>query len=130
LGTFFGKVHYWRTHFYRAGGGYYPLDIELGLTGDGFSFAPGCGKRIPIITDGDNDLERYIGEFFPEAEHTIDVYHVVEYLWAAGECLYCERSTELREWVESQKSTLYDGRVADVIAELDRHQPWKGRYIM
>jgi len=293
LGTFFGKVRYWRTYFYRAGGGYYPLDIELGLTGDGFSlwlqscvtrlatkvsyaqtvllvslflgwtpaqesieglvlglgrysgawfenapapagdgevlvlqfdskatptateaeldkrrgpraanshpgsqrhrgraarqqrgskprrrkgdkskngkmativvmytlressdgtlegplnkkvyasyapkrhavaiarreankrgFAPGSGKRIQIITDGDNDLERYIGEFFPEAEHTIDVYHVVEYLWAAGECLYREGSTELREWVESQKAALYDGRVADIIAELDRH---------
>jgi len=294
LGTFFGKVRYWRTYYYRASGGYYPLDIELGLTGDGFSlwlqscvtriatkvsyaqtvlilnlflgwapaqesieglvlglgrytgawfesapapagdgevlviqfdgkatpaatktelekrrgpraanphpgsqrhrgraarqrrgskqrrrkgdkakngkmativvmytlrkspdgtlegplnkkvyasyapkrhavaiarreankrgFAPGCGKRIQIITDGDNDLERYISEFFPEAEHTIDVYHVVEYLWAAGECLYREGSTELKEWVETQKAALYDGRVASIIAQLDPHQ--------
>ena len=37
LGTFFGKVRYWRTYIYRAGGGYYPLDIELGLPLDGFS---------------------------------------------------------------------------------------------
>ncbi len=37
LGTFFGKVRYWRTYFYRKGGGYYPLDVEPGLTGDGFS---------------------------------------------------------------------------------------------
>ena len=37
LGTFFGKVRYWRTYLYRSGGGYYPLDIELGLTGDGFA---------------------------------------------------------------------------------------------
>jgi len=36
LGTFFGKVRYWRTYFYREGSGYYPLDVELGLTGDGF----------------------------------------------------------------------------------------------
>jgi len=85
-------------------------------------FAPGCGKRIQIITDGDNDLERYISEFFPEAEHTIDVYHVVEYLWAAGECLYREGSTELKEWVETQKAALYDGRVASIIAQLDPHQ--------
>jgi hypothetical protein len=39
LGTFFGKVRYWRTYFYREGGGYYPLDMELGLTGDGFSMS-------------------------------------------------------------------------------------------
>lgn len=37
LGTFFGKVRYWRTYLYRNGEGYYPLDVELGLTGDGFS---------------------------------------------------------------------------------------------
>ncbi len=39
LGTFFGKVRYWRSYVYqtKGGGGYYPLDVELGLTGDGFS---------------------------------------------------------------------------------------------
>jgi hypothetical protein len=84
-------------------------------------FLPQSGKRIQIVTDGDNDLDRYITEFFPEAEHTIDVYHVVEYLWKAGECLYAEGSTELQAWVETQKAALYDGRVAEVIAELE-HQ--------
>ena len=31
--TVFGKVRYWRTYIYRGKneGGYYPLDIELGL---------------------------------------------------------------------------------------------------
>jgi len=39
LGTFFGKVSYWRSYVYRTkgGGGYYPLDVDLGLMGDGFS---------------------------------------------------------------------------------------------
>jgi hypothetical protein len=37
LGTFFGKVRYWRTYLYSKGKGYYPLDVELGLTSDGFS---------------------------------------------------------------------------------------------
>ena len=47
LGTFFGKVRYWRTYFYRKGEGYYPLDIELGLTGDGFSMLiQSLGTRI------------------------------------------------------------------------------------
>jgi len=71
-------------------------------------FGPGSGQRIQIVTDGDPDLERYIEEFFPAeafpaAEHTIDVYHVVEYLWDAGACLYREGSAELTEWVEEQK---------------------------
>jgi len=82
-------------------------------------FGRESGKRVQIVTDGDNDLERYIGEFFPEATHTIDVYHVTEYLWEAGHALYKEGSDELEAWVNRQKEALYDGRVADIIAELD-----------
>ena len=63
-------------------------------------------KSIQIVTDGDNDLERYINEYFPEAEHTIDVYHV-EYIWEAGHCL--QRGQELVEWVEEQKEALSMG---------------------
>lgn len=83
-------------------------------------FTPSSHKSIQLVTDGDNDLERYIDELFPEAEHTIDIYHVVEYLWEAGACLYREGSVELTEWVEVQKAALYDGRVAEVIAELTK----------
>ena len=65
-------------------------------------------------------MQRYIEEFFPEAIHTIDVYHVTEYLWAAGECLYAEGSAELVAWVNPQKAALYDGRAAEIVAEIDR----------
>ena len=82
-------------------------------------FGPQSGKLIQIVTDGDNDLERYIEEFFPEAIHTIDVYHVTEYLWEAGRCLYPEGSDELVEWVNGQKAALYNGCAADIVAELD-----------
>lgn len=83
-------------------------------------FAPGSGKLIQVVTDGDNDLERYINEYFPEAEHTIDVYHVTEYLWEAGGCLYKEGSAELTEWVEAQKEALYQGQAAKIVTEIDR----------
>jgi len=47
LGTFLGKVSYARTYFYRAGGGYYALDIALGLTSDGFSLRlVSCAVRL------------------------------------------------------------------------------------
>ena len=85
-------------------------------------FSRGSGKLIQIVTDGDNDLERYIEAYFPEAEHTIDVYHVTEYLWEAGQCLYPEGSAELTEWVEEQKEALYEGRAADIVAEIDRQR--------
>lgn len=36
--TLYGEVRYWRTYLIRQeGGGFYPLDASIGLTGDGFS---------------------------------------------------------------------------------------------
>jgi hypothetical protein len=83
-------------------------------------FTQESGKTIQIVTDGDNDLERYIEEFFPNRMHTIDVFHVTEYLWTAGGCLYKEGSDELVEWVENQKNLLYDDRASDIVDEINK----------
>lgn len=87
------------------------------------------GKLVQLVTDGDNDLERYIKDIFPEALHTIDVFHVTEYLWKAGGCLYKEGSQELIAWVEDQKDLLYAGKASEIVEEIDRRQallPRKG----
>lgn len=81
-------------------------------------FTKGSGRVVQVVTDGDNDLANYIEEFFPEALHTIDVFHVTEYLWKAGGCLFKEGSEELEQWVEKQKEALYEGRVAEIIEEI------------
>jgi len=60
-------------------------------------FTKESGKTVQIVTDGDNDLARYIGDFSPDALHTIDVFHVVEYLWEAAGCPFKEGSDELIE---------------------------------
>lgn len=83
-------------------------------------FTEESGKLIQFVTDGDNDLERYIEEFFPSSIHTIDVFHVTEYIWEAGRSLYKEGSEELEQWVDGQLDALYDGRVLDIIKELWR----------
>jgi len=83
-------------------------------------FNQGSKRMVQIVTDGDNDLDRYVEEFFPEAIHTIDVFHVTEYLWKAGGCLYKEGSDELQQSVESQKDALYDDRASDIVKELDK----------
>ena len=52
LGTFFGKVRYWRTYLHQThgkGGGYYPVDDKLGLTADGFSFGL-LGRVVELAT--------------------------------------------------------------------------------
>ena len=83
-------------------------------------FTKKSGKLVQIVTDGDNDLDRYVEDFFSETTHTIDIFHVTEYLWKAGACLYKECSDELIEWVETQKDFLYDGRASAIVDELDK----------
>ncbi len=82
-------------------------------------FKDQSGRLVQIVTDGDNDLERYVKDFFPKAIHTIDIFHVTQYLWKAGGCLYKEGSEELVEWVEEQKDLVYAGRAAEIVKEID-----------
>jgi len=83
-------------------------------------FAPESGRLIQLVTDGDNDLDCYAKRYFPEAIHTIDVMHVIEKLWTAGECIHEEGSKALKKWVERQKKRLYGGAAAQIVAELKR----------
>ena len=83
-------------------------------------FTPTSGKLIQIVTDGDDDLAFYIAELFPEAIHTLDIYHATEYLWEAGGCLFAEGSLELTAWVKVQKDLLSKGRAAKIVAEIDQ----------
>lgn len=81
-------------------------------------FGPDSGKIVQALTDGDSDLARYIAQAIPWAEHTIDVIHVIEYLWRAGEVVYDEGSPELKDWVETQKKYLFEGDIAAVLGAL------------
>lgn len=81
-------------------------------------FRKDSGKDVQIVTDGDDDFARYVEELFPEAEHTIDIIHVIEYLWKAGNCFYKEGSHELKYWVEKKKELLFSGKIVEVIAEI------------
>lgn len=83
-------------------------------------FAEGSGKLVQVLTDGDPDLETYCAKYFPTAEHTIDFWHVVEYLWDAGRGLLKEGSKSLRKWVKAQEGRLFEGRVDLVLRELKR----------
>lgn len=83
-------------------------------------FTMQSGKPIQILTDGDEDLAGYAQQYFPEAIHTIDIMHVIQYIYQAGECLYKEGSAELQSWVDEQKQLLYNGNEALVVAEMKR----------
>ncbi len=81
-------------------------------------FGPDSGKRFQLLTDGDNDLAYYAQKLLPHALHTIDVMHVVERLWSAGECLYDEGTPACLTWVEERKDELYKGKAAQIVEQI------------
>lgn len=89
-------------------------------------FPPGTRKQVQVLTDGDESLDLYTRELFPDAIHTVDIIHVIEKVWTAGHCLFKKRS-EREEWVEAQKTALYENRTADLVAELRRRHDAVGR---
>jgi len=86
-------------------------------------FAPGSNKLIQFVSDGDDDFPIYLKDYFGEYCDlefitTIDLPHVMEYLWDAGLARYKEGSPELAAWAHEQKARLLENRVDRVLAEL------------
>ncbi len=82
-------------------------------------FTREAGRLIQVVTDGDEDLACYIKALFPEARHTLDAAHALEYLWKAGACLFREGSAELLRWVEEHKAHLYAGNIHETVLDVD-----------
>lgn len=86
-------------------------------------FGPSSGKLIQFVSDGDPDLETYRREYFRDYNDanvitTIDLPHVLEYLWSAGASLHREGSGDLHAWVAKQKKRLLQSRSDLVCREL------------
>jgi hypothetical protein len=92
-------------------------------------FDPASGKTIQIVMDGDKNFRRLTQEYFPQAQLTLDIYHVIERLWELARHYHAEGSEKLKELVESWKEDLYAGRAAKLVEhfkELLRQAPKNG----
>lgn len=83
-------------------------------------FARESGKLVQVLTDGDNDLALLSAEFFPGAEHTIDFYHVAEYVYEAGLALLGEGTKSLSDWFDAQRERLLRDEAPQIVQELRR----------
>jgi len=81
-------------------------------------FADGSGKLVQVLSDGDLDLRELCAEHFPNAEHTVDFYHVLERVHQAGECFLEEGSTQLATWFDDKREQLLDDQADLIVAEL------------
>ena len=92
-------------------------------------FGPDTSKTVQIVLDGAKGLKHNLKRQFPQAIFTLDVWHVVEKLWALAHHFYQEGSEELRAWVEELEALVYSGKIKKLIKGLKkllRHASPKG----
>jgi hypothetical protein len=79
--------------------------------------------KVLFLADGAQVIWALKREFFPDALECLDCYHVFEKLWDAGKAL-CRgtrlQRTELDAWVAAKKKALRNGKVHEVIDELEK----------
>jgi hypothetical protein len=83
-------------------------------------FGPGTTKTVQVVSDGAERLYRPMREAFPGAVFTLDVWHVVERLWALGRHFHPEGSGALKARVAGQQRRLLAGGEAALVRQLER----------
>ena len=86
-------------------------------------FTPESGKRIQFVSDGDPDFRIYLDDYFGDYGKdqlllTLDLPHVMEYVWKAGKARHREGSEELSAWAHKQKCNLLLSRADLVVRQL------------
>jgi hypothetical protein len=73
-----------------------------------------------VVMDGARGLWSLISKVLRGIDYVgiLDIIHVVEYLWLAGNALHGERSNEGKKWVYNQLLTILQCRVGRVIGSL------------
>jgi hypothetical protein len=86
------------------------------------SAARNSGHDRPVIClmDGERALWDMQREHFSGAMGILDLFHVLERLWAVAHCFHKEGSESARKYVEERLRDLLQGRVGYVIAGLRR----------
>jgi hypothetical protein len=80
----------------------------------------GHDRPVVCLLDGERALWDAQGVYFPEAVGILDLFHVLERLWAVAHCFHEEGSEGARQFVEERLRDLLQGRVRYVIAGLRR----------
>jgi hypothetical protein len=78
------------------------------------------GQDCPVVCllDGERALWDAREVYFPEAVGILDLFHVLERLWAVAHCFHKEGSDEAKQFVEYRLRDLLQGRVGYVISGL------------
>jgi hypothetical protein len=80
----------------------------------------GHDRPVVCLLDGERALWDMQREHFPGAVGILDLFHVLERLWAVAHCFHKEGSDGAKRFVEQRLRDLLQGRVGYVIAGLRR----------
>jgi hypothetical protein len=80
----------------------------------------GHDRPVVCLMDGERALWDAQAVYFPEAVGVLDLFHVLERLWAVAHCFHTEGSDEAKDFVEQRLRDLLQGRVGYVIGGLRR----------
>jgi hypothetical protein len=80
----------------------------------------GHDRPVICLMDGERALWDAQAVYFPEAVGVLDLFHVLERLWAVAHCFHPEGSDEAKTFVEQRLRDLLQGRVGYVISGLRR----------
>lgn len=80
----------------------------------------GYDRPVICLLDGERALWDMQREHFSGAVGILDLFHVLERLWAVAHCFHSEGSDPARQYVEERLRDLLQGRVGYVIAGLRR----------
>jgi len=77
------------------------------------------GVELIILRDGAEWIGNQAFEEFPGAVQILDFYHAVEHLGEVAKIVFGEGSEEGKKWVEKFGQRLKEGRLEEVISELE-----------
>jgi hypothetical protein len=83
-------------------------------------FGPETTQTVQMIMDGAKRLRTALEAKFPKAIFTLDVWHVVERLWAVGRHYHKEGSDALTEFVDELKALLYEKPTRELLQRLQQ----------
>jgi hypothetical protein len=112
--------HVWAEMTREVGGIEVPAKEGLFCQLYAESIARNLGHDRPVICllDGERALWDAQEVYFPEAVGILDLFHVLERLWAVAHCFHAEGSDQAKQFVEYRLRDLLQGRVGYVISGL------------
>jgi hypothetical protein len=77
-------------------------------------------KTVICLLDGEKALRAEQHEWLPRAIGVLDIWHVMERLWAVAYCFHAEQSPAAARFVEDRLRALLEGKVGYVIGHFRR----------